>query len=236
MQPAATAAFVRVEETLLPPHEALLAAFLTAHAPGTGARLRRVGALALSLPALGVLQQRDRARQRRLAGLHLRGLSADRVELLAAELYDRALAGRVRREGLAVVERAARLGHRIVLVTSGLGCALEPLRARVALELDGLAGPHGVELVGSALEFRDGVATGKLLRPEGGRWVEPWSERAGVNLAASHAYGSDADDLPLLQAVGYACVVNPDARLRREAEAAGWPVLEVAAERAEARR
>ncbi|MDF2824122.1 MAG: HAD-superfamily subfamily hydrolase, partial [Mycobacterium sp.] len=32
-------------------------------------------------------------------------------------------------------------------------------------------------------------------------------------------------DLPMLDSVGHACVVNPDRALRREAAAREWPVL-----------
>ena len=38
-------------------------------------------------------------------------------------------------------------------------------------------------------------------------------------------YSDSINDLPLLQAVGRAVAVDPDARLAAEAAARGWPVL-----------
>ena len=40
-----------------------------------------------------------------------------------------------------------------------------------------------------------------------------------------YAYSDSITDLPMLEAVGHACVVNPDRTLRKEAAARGWPVL-----------
>ena len=48
----------------------------------------------------------------------------------------------------------------------------------------------------------------------------------GVDLRGSYAYGVDGVDLPLLEAVGFPCAVNPDAVLERAAEAGSWPVVE----------
>ena len=52
---------------------------------------------------------------------------------------------------------------------------------------------------------------------------------AGIDLAASVAYSDSINDLPLLELVGQAEVVNPDRQLRRVAERRGWPVHDVRA-------
>ncbi|MPZ00695.1 MAG: HAD-IB family hydrolase [Actinophytocola sp.] len=57
--------------------------------------------------------------------------------------------------------------------------------------------------------------------------------RAAQQLAAAHdydlsrcsAYSDSSTDLPLLEAVGRPCAVNPDKQLRKIAQERGWPVL-----------
>lgn len=212
------AAFVRIEEVLLPGHDALQALYLAGSAPGgLPPRLGRLAAVAATLPLIGLAGWRDRRLSRRLGALHLRGLSEDRVELLTLELHDRMLAGRVREEGEALVARLRADGHRVVLVTTGPAEAARPLAAR--LEAD--------DVLGGRLEVRDGIVTGKLLEPDRGARAREWAAREGVSLAGSYAYGVDLADLPLLEAVGFPCAVNPDAALRRVAEARGWPLLAI---------
>jgi phosphoserine phosphatase len=214
--PPRTAAFVRVEGLLLPPQDLLQGLYVAAQAPGQGQRLGRWGAMAASLPALGLLAWRDRRRARRLASYQVRGLSADRVELLAEELAAKFAERELRQAGLDVLERARKGGHRLVLVTAGLAAGLEPLRERLGAQA----------LVGARFELREGRATGRLIEPWEVEAPADLAARLGVELAGSYGYGTDALDLPLLRAVGFPCAADPDARLRREAEAEGWPVLE----------
>ncbi len=219
--PLSTAAFVRVEQVLLPPRVALATLYLTAQAPGVGDRLARLGAVAGSLPALGALGLADRRLQGRLTALHLRGLTRDRVEVLAPELYDTFVAGRLRASGLELIARARAHGHAVILVSHGLEVALRPLVEAAGADA----------LVGATLEWRDDLATGKLLPPalcDGADAARAWARSAGFGLRGSYAYGSDLGDAPLLEAVGFPCAVRPDWRLRRLARRRGWPVLDLA--------
>jgi len=51
------------------------------------------------------------------------------------------------------------------------------------------------------------------------------AEREELDLSRSWAYSDSASDLPMLEAVGHAVVVNPDARLNRVARQHGWEVM-----------
>ncbi|MGE0706817.1 MAG: HAD family hydrolase [Planctomycetota bacterium] len=214
--PASGAAFVRVEETLLPGHAVRSALYLGLQAPGVGGRLARWGGALAAAPAAAVLALGDRRRLRRLAGLALAGLTRDRVEELSREYYERFLAGALRPDGLAVLERARAADLRVVLFSRGLARCLEPLAAELGADA----------LVASEPEYRDGVATGRLLEPEP-EWAAELARRERIQLSASYAYGADLADLALLEAVGFPCAVNPDPALRRRARDAGWPVLAV---------
>jgi HAD superfamily hydrolase (TIGR01490 family) len=71
-----------------------------------------------------------------------------------------------------------------------------------------------------ALNMREG----KVLR------LHTWLADIGYTLSdfESHAFSDSINDLPLLQAVQRAVAVDPDARLRAEADARGWQVMQLA--------
>jgi HAD superfamily hydrolase (TIGR01490 family) len=84
--------------------------------------------------------------------------------------------------------------------------------------------------LGTPLEERDGVYTGRLAGPmayrEGKAQVmRTLAGEQGLDLAESYAYSDSESDLPMLRAVGHPVAVNPDSELLRIARAEGWDVL-----------
>jgi phosphoserine phosphatase len=83
-------------------------------------------------------------------------------------------------------------------------------------------------VLSSELEVANGMFTGKPAALCFGRHkvtlAEAWAERNEVDLAASYFYSDSYNDLPMLERVGTAIAVNPDARLRRHARKRGWRV------------
>ena len=55
--------------------------------------------------------------------------------------------------------------------------------------------------------------------------AEKLSNRIGIDLDVSYAYGNHHSDIPLLEAVGNPSAVAPTPTLRRHAEKRGWPIL-----------
>ena len=55
--------------------------------------------------------------------------------------------------------------------------------------------------------------------------VREWAEENDIDLDESYAYSDSAYDVPLLSAVAYPIVVNPDPRMSVIARARRWPVL-----------
>lgn len=55
--------------------------------------------------------------------------------------------------------------------------------------------------------------------------IRELAAREGYALEHCYAYSDSITDLPMLEAVGHASVVNPDRALRKESAARGWPVL-----------
>ncbi len=84
--------------------------------------------------------------------------------------------------------------------------------------------------LGSRSEIVDGRYTGRAAGPFNYREgkvssMREVAEREGLDLAASYAYSDSESDLPMLRAVGYPVVVNPDADLRRIAGEEGWEIV-----------
>ena len=77
----------------------------------------------------------------------------------------------------------------------------------------------------------EGLYTGQLVGPfawSAGKLeaVKAWCSDHNVDLAQSYAYSDSVYDAPLLSAVGFPYVVNPDARLAVMASARKWPTAE----------
>ncbi|HWX46399.1 MAG TPA: HAD-IB family hydrolase, partial [Solirubrobacteraceae bacterium] len=84
--------------------------------------------------------------------------------------------------------------------------------------------------IGSRLEVRDGHYTGRADGPFNYREgkvlsLRELAARERIDLAASYAYSDSESDLPMLRAVGYPVVVNPDPDLARIAATEDWEVL-----------
>lgn len=97
------------------------------------------------------------------------------------------------------------------------------------------AGPLGRELgiehvLTSELEVHEGRFTGDIVEPlcyGAGKIVRTKAllDQAGIPLSDASFYTDSVTDLPLLREVGEPVIVNPDARLLREAKKRNWPVL-----------
>jgi thioester reductase-like protein/phosphoserine phosphatase len=85
----------------------------------------------------------------------LRGITRDRLELLGDEYFQYELKPRMRREAVEKLVDTVRSGERVVLVGQMLEHILRPMAEFFAV--------YG--FVANRLEFRDGVATGRLAEP-----------------------------------------------------------------------
>ena len=85
----------------------------------------------------------------------LRGITRDRLDLLGEEYFQYELKPRMRRESVEKLVDAVRNGERVVLVGQLLEHILRPMAEFFAVE----------GFIANRLEFRDGMATGRLLEP-----------------------------------------------------------------------
>ena len=219
-----TAAYIRVEGTLVKRGAFALVTYMAANGHSFSERALRLGQLALAAPAMGLFGQTDRNLANRAAYVSLRNMSEDRIRLLADEYYHEVLKTQVRQDGVDLIKRLQKEGHEIILLSETIDHVISPL-------LEGLR-LGSYELVCNRLEIKKGRATGRLESPviggHGlGQWVHEHAASHQIELSRSLAYATQAPDLLLLAAVGKPCAVNPDTALRRAANDADWPVLEL---------
>lgn len=119
----------------------------------------------------------------------------------------------------AAVERHRSAGHLVVLATGSTVYAARNVARGVAID----------HVLASELEVVDDTFTGKPRALCFGRHkvalAEAWAAREGVDLARSYFYSDSYNDLPMLERVGTAIAVNPDARLLRHARRRRWPTV-----------
>jgi HAD superfamily hydrolase (TIGR01490 family) len=118
------------------------------------------------------------------------------------------------------IERHREAGDVIVLATGSTQYAARPVARGVGIE----------HVLSSELQVANGTFTGKPAALCFGthkvKLAEAWAAKHDVDLAASTFYSDSYNDLPMLERVGRAIAINPDARLRRHARKRGWPVIE----------
>lgn len=215
------AAFFRVEGTLLDRPALAAAAWLAGNARGLGERALRLGNVAFAAPLSLASSLASGATATRVTWMGLRGMTEDRVEVLAEEYYDEYVQDDLMDVGRRLLDRARKDGRRIVLLSDNI----EQIAGRLAeaLEAD--------DLICNRLEISRGKATGRLEEPVvgshlAGQWARGFAKENDIDLDLSWAYGAHAADSLLLSAIGKPCVVDPDFRLRRIARDNDWPVVE----------
>jgi HAD superfamily hydrolase (TIGR01490 family) len=122
-------------------------------------------------------------------------------------------------EAIALIEEHHAAGRDVVIVSASGSEVVEPIAALLGAD----------HVIASRMDVLDGRYTGEIAfyayGPHKAAAITALAEEEGYDLAASYAYSDSATDLPMLEAVGNAAVVNPDRALRRTAVERGWDVL-----------
>lgn len=154
--------FWRVEGSLLNLSAVRPVGFFTWNAQRFSERWARRGGLALLALVRPVLYATNRVFATRFLHTLLRGVSQDRLDLLGEEYFHYFLKPLIYQPSAARLKELIAEGHPVVLVSQGLDHVMRPLAEYLGVE----------RLVANRLEFRDGLATGRLLdpviRPRGG--------------------------------------------------------------------
>ena len=145
----------RVEGSLLELTTVRPVAFFTWNAQKFTERWLRRGTvllMALLRPFLYVL---NRTFATRVVYSILRGISRDRLDLLGNEYFEYKLKPQLKPEGVEELKKAVASGADVVLVSQGLEHVMRPLAQHLGVKL----------IIANRLDFRDGIATGRLLGP-----------------------------------------------------------------------
>jgi len=161
----------------------------------------------------------DMSQAKEAALAFVAGWRVDDMRRLSEEIFDELMAERIWAGTRALAQLHMDAGQRVWLVTA----APVELGRIIAARL-GLTGA-----LGTVAEVRDGVYTGKLVGdllhgPAKADALRALAEAEGLDLRRCSAYSDSVNDTPMLSTVGHAVAVNPDARLRREAQRRGWEI------------
>ncbi len=150
------------------------------------------------------------------------GMSEDRIYLLADEVFEQRLLPALYTDAMDLVQKSRDAGHEIVLVSGTLDMIIERLSEHLG----------GCTCISNRLEMKDGIATGKLLKPvvagpEKARLIREHARANGHDLDECYAFSDSYSDVPMLSVVGHPAAVNPDPRLALLARAYSWPTFKL---------
>jgi HAD superfamily hydrolase (TIGR01490 family) len=182
----------------------------------------RIGRALIGAPRMAIAEMLDRRVFNELLFSAYAGMSEDRLLLLAEEAFDKVLRPSLYPAAQSLIDKSLSAGHEVVLVSGALDCILKRFAAHVG----------ATDVIANHLEMKDGIATGKLLKPvvagpEKARLVREHARDRGYDLADCFAFSDSYSDVPMLSVVGHPAAVNPDKRLALLAKAYSWPSFDL---------
>jgi len=145
----------RVEGSLLELTTVRPVAFFTWNAQTFSERWLRRGVVLLMAALRPILYVLNRRLATRVVYSILRGISRDRLDLLGEEYFQYKLRPRLKADGVAQLKQLVDTGARVVLVSQSLENVMRPLAQYLGVKW----------IISNRLDFRDGIATGRLLDP-----------------------------------------------------------------------
>ncbi len=152
---------------------------------------------------------------------HYRGVPEQDIRERAQLFFAHEVKGRLQPGAQASLASHRRQGHPLVMLSSST-C----YQAAIATQTWGLD-----DWIANRFETMEGRLSGTFCQPlcYGPGKVElatRWACEHRVDLQKSYFYSDSYSDLPMLQAVGFPVVVNPDPRLKKHALRSGWPLAD----------
>jgi hypothetical protein len=149
------------------------------------------------------------------------GHSLSKLEALADELIEKELKPKIYEQTLAIAKEHIAQGREVWLVTAS------PQRlAQLLAQSLGLT-----DAIGSQAVVVDDIFTGEILgKPIHGKVkaeeVAKLAREKNFDLSKCYAYSDSSNDLPMLELVGHASVINGDRKLRAIAKKRGWSIYD----------
>ncbi|MEN9698592.1 MAG: hypothetical protein RL448_547 [Actinomycetota bacterium] len=141
------------------------------------------------------------------------------IHQLGSEIYDEYISPALVQKTIDIAKSHLATGREVWLVSA----APEDLAKIIASKL-GFTGA-----IGSKAEIKNEIYTGNLDGPvlhgaAKAAAVCDLAKNRNLNIKECYAYSDSANDLPLLESVGYPNAINPDAKLRIRALVEEWPI------------
>jgi HAD superfamily hydrolase (TIGR01490 family) len=123
-------------------------------------------------------------------------------------------------KALELIARHREAGDKLVVITATNRFVTAPIVARLGIDT----------LLATECEMADGRYTGRTtdvpcFREGKVTRLDRWLQENDFTLDDSYFYSDSLNDLPLLEKVAHPVAVDPDAKLRAEAQNRGWPVI-----------
>jgi len=220
MRASQTAAFFDVDGTIVEGNVVRYYAYLRTCKM---TKLQKALWVTLFLPKVPYYMLLDAFSRRRFSQAFYRNytnLSPTQLDGLAQDHFRALMQPRIYPGSLEQLRKHQDRNDLIVLVTNSLETLVKPLADQV----------QASAMIAARLCQKEGLFTGEL---EGGPLTDrskaeaivSFSKEHQLDLSSCYAYADSLDDIPMLEAAGYARVVNPGRRLRKIALAKKWKIL-----------
>ena len=178
----------------------------------------RLGRALLRAPSMAMAELVDRRTFNELLYSSYEGMTEDRLLLLARDAFEKVIRPSIYPAAKGLVQKSLDAGHTVVFVSGALDCILRLLAEHLGAQ----------DIIANRLELKDGVCTGKMLKPvvagpEKARLIREHARSGGHDLDECYAFSDSYSDVPMLSVVGHPAAVNPDKRLALLAKAYSWP-------------
>jgi len=173
-------------------------------------------------PSMAFAELMDRRMFNELLYSSYAGMSEDRLVVLAEEVWEKVLKKALFPSARGLVDKSLSAGHTVVLVSGALDWIVQHCADFLGAQ----------EVIANRLEMKNGIATGKLLKPvvagpEKAKIVRDHARARGYDLDECFAFSDSYSDVPMLSVVGHPAAVNPDRRLALLAKAYSWPSFDL---------
>jgi HAD superfamily hydrolase (TIGR01490 family) len=209
------AAFFDLDKTVIAVSStaALAGAFLA-----SGITTRRAMAKSVLAQASYDLGKADETQTQRLRvalGRLIAGWDVATVDRTAEDSLSDLIAPQVFAEAAELIRNHKAAGRDVVIVSASSKELVEPIGAMLGVD----------HCLATHMEIEDGRYTGEVTffnyGPAKVEAIRALADREGYDLAASYAYSDSITDVPMLETVGHAAVVNPSRALEALARARG---------------
>jgi len=162
----------------------------------------------------------DQVEKMRLFMTHLvAGWDVATVREIVADTLHNVVDPIVYDEAVRLIEEHHAAARDVVIVSTSGSEVVEPIGAMLGAD----------RVIATRLAEEDGHYTGAIeyyaYAEEKANAIRELARIRGYDLERSYGYSDSITDVPMLEAVGFPHVVNPDKELRKVAAERGWPVL-----------